>query len=301
MKNEIIIILSLLLMPMICVTPVKADKPAPEFPVLKGKYLGQKAPGNIPQKFAPGIVSTEAFEFAGTFSPDLKVFCFTRRTTGTAKNRLMLMQETGNGWTQPVSAPFAQDLFEFEPCFAPAVKTNELYFSSERKKPEGSKGSGTIWKVKQTAKGWEPPVYLHEPINDGFAMYVSITNSGTIYYTGQGGLFRSVYTDGKYGKGELLKIEGKGVEHMAHPFITPDEGLLLFDAKSAGVKKNKIYVTFRQKDGSWSEAKALSDRVNLTGDEICSSISPDGKFLFFKRGGDIYWVDAKIVYDLEKK
>jgi len=29
-----------------------------EFPILKGRYLGQKPPGMTPEVFAPGIVST---------------------------------------------------------------------------------------------------------------------------------------------------------------------------------------------------------------------------------------------------
>jgi len=29
------------------------------FPILKGPYLGQKAPGMTPEIFAPGVISTE--------------------------------------------------------------------------------------------------------------------------------------------------------------------------------------------------------------------------------------------------
>ena len=44
-----------------------------EFPVLKGKYLGQKPPGLKPEVFAPGIISGK-YSFHGflTFSPDGK-------------------------------------------------------------------------------------------------------------------------------------------------------------------------------------------------------------------------------------
>jgi hypothetical protein len=30
-------------------------------------------------------------------------------------------------------------------------------------------------------------------------------------------------------------------------------------------------------------------------------LSPDGKYLFFSAGGDIYWVSAKIIEDLRPK
>jgi hypothetical protein len=47
-----------------------------ESPVLKGPYLGQKPPGRTPEVFAPGIVSTGAHEFAGSFTPDGKYLFF---------------------------------------------------------------------------------------------------------------------------------------------------------------------------------------------------------------------------------
>ena len=50
-----------------------------EFPVLEGPYLGQKPPGQIPEAFAPGIVTTEHYEYSGVFTPDLKEFYFIRQ------------------------------------------------------------------------------------------------------------------------------------------------------------------------------------------------------------------------------
>ena len=31
-----------------------------------------------------------------------------------------------------------------------------------------------------------------------------------------------------------------------------------------------------------------------------ASLSPDGRFLFFSRSGDIYWVSTKIIDDIKK-
>ena len=60
-----------------------------DHPVLQGPYLGQKPPGMTPKIFAPGIVSTAEFEFAGTFSPDGKEYFFTRRPDyGGSENRI---------------------------------------------------------------------------------------------------------------------------------------------------------------------------------------------------------------------
>ena len=46
---------------------------------IENQYLGQKPPGSTPVLFAPSIISTEAFEFAISFSNDGKDIFFTRR------------------------------------------------------------------------------------------------------------------------------------------------------------------------------------------------------------------------------
>lgn len=39
-----------------------ATKYKPDFPLLKGKYLGQKPPAMTPEIFAPGIISTGGWD-----------------------------------------------------------------------------------------------------------------------------------------------------------------------------------------------------------------------------------------------
>lgn len=52
-----------------------------DFPKLTSPYVGQKPTGITPEIFAPGIVSTDAWELHGTFSPDGEEFFFTRRAS----------------------------------------------------------------------------------------------------------------------------------------------------------------------------------------------------------------------------
>ena len=51
-----------------------------KFPLLKGDYLGQPLPGDIPVVFAPGIISVDSTIEHGSpsFSPDGKYLFFTR-------------------------------------------------------------------------------------------------------------------------------------------------------------------------------------------------------------------------------
>src|ERR687892_603831 len=45
-------------------------------------YVGQPVPGLTPERFAPGLVSTEAIELNGVFSPAQREFYFTRVVNG---------------------------------------------------------------------------------------------------------------------------------------------------------------------------------------------------------------------------
>ena len=42
----------------------------------------------------------------------------------------------------------------------------------------------------------------------------------------------------------------------------------------------------------------LDDSVNATVTENITYVSPDGKYLFFHRTNDIYWVDAEVIHRL---
>ncbi len=254
-----------------------------------------------PEIFAPGIISTEQFEFAGTFSADGKEYYFTRRTDekGSA-NRIYYSQLTANGWTKPALASFAKDIFEFEPHINPTG--TKLYFGSERTKPSGFTGMGEIWVTEKTNTGWTEPTFLGSPVNDGYSMYVSSTNNNTIYFTwfhkGQRGIFKSEYKDGKFQTPQKLSEEINYLQ-AAHPFIATDESYLIFDSNS------ELYISFRTESGAWTKAIKFGNEINKTKTEICASVSPDGKYLYFNRtvngNGDIYRVNAIIIDKLKQK
>ena len=81
----------------------------------------------------------------------------------------------------------------------------------------------------------------------------------------------------------------------AHPFVSPDESVLLFDHYVGPSGTNgDLYVSFRRVDGSWSPAQAVEE-INTDVTEMAASLSPDGSILFFARGLRIHWVDASIL------
>ena len=273
---------------------------------LDGPYLGQRPPGNTPEIFAPGIVSTkEGFEYAISFHPSGKEILISRRVPEDVydNNRIMSMKLEEGGWSQPAIATFAGDFKGGEPLFSPDGK--QIIFQSVRPNPKTGKSEFDAWIVDYNNQldGLRP---LPEPFsNPKFLMYISSTQEGKIYFTSEGGIWSAEKTDSGFKEATRL---GGGVNYPTegmHPFIAPDESYLIFDTKrNAGIGKSDLYISFKEKDGSWSRAINLGDRINSSADEICALVSPDGKYLFFHSyrngNGDIYWVDTSFINELKE-
>jgi hypothetical protein len=271
-----------------------------------GPYFGQAPPGLAPVALAPGFVSTAATELAGTFSPDGTEFFFTRRPDARGSdNRLLYTRQVGGKWTVPAPAPFAGDFMEMESQFTPDGE--RLLFDSQRPRPDGETRRGTIWFSQRTATGWSEARYLQAPLNDTFAMYVSATRAGTLYFTGmagrKAGICRCRVEASGYREVEFLDLVEPPL-HAAHPFVAADESYLVFDAQEAVPgSKPDLFVSFRNPDGSWPKGTRLPASVNTTDGELCPGVTPAGRHLMFTRfgesGGDIYWVDFEIVRNLK--
>ena len=52
------------------------------FPVLKGPYLGQKPPVDVPELFSPGIITTSSDEAYPSFTRDGRAFHYKCRDKG---------------------------------------------------------------------------------------------------------------------------------------------------------------------------------------------------------------------------
>ena len=62
-------------------------------------YMGQPVPGMTPALFTPGIVSTDAIELNGVFTPDMREFFFARGRGG--EPTIFHSRLTDNGWSAP--------------------------------------------------------------------------------------------------------------------------------------------------------------------------------------------------------
>jgi hypothetical protein len=258
-----------------------------QFPIFKGPYFGQTPPGMVPQRFASGFLSTAGYDITPTFSPALDEVFFGRRPTEEGSdNKLYYSRMVKGRWQRPALASFSSTGGEYEAQFS--VDGNLLYFNRGRK----------MYFSRRTDTGWSEACAIDPPADEG--MCIAAARNGTLYFTGGKsratfGIQRSRCVDGRYQAPELV------IPMAAHPWVAPDESYLVFDkyAFTGGVQTSKLFVSFRQKDGSWSDPVEFGKDINATGTELIAKVSPDGKFLFFQRkvdsNTDIYWVDAKAI------
>lgn len=78
--------------------------------------------------------------------------------------------------------------------------------------------------------------------------------------------------------------------------IAADESFILFDStRPDGLGWADLYVSFRGADGTWGMAIHMGNHLSNETNNICPSLSHDGKVLFFTSQNDIYWVSAEVI------
>lgn len=273
------------------------------FPILKGPYMGQKPPGMMAEPFAPGIISKEGWELEGVFAPGMKEFYFTLNS---------------NEYTTPETDKFRPTVIGFR-------QEKNLWKKYTEFKRRGEVTISPDGKRMHMAKGYK------DRIGDGWSERKSL---GTLFDRKDFGIMRlsasakSTYVFDDY-KGKVIRIsqfkdgERQAPKKMgpvvnsgkmtAHPFIAPDESYLIWDSeREGGYGDSDLYISFRQKDGSWGPAINMGDGVNSDKWDAYASVTPDGKYILFNRriddgsnddkmNVDVYWVDAQIIETLRPK
>ncbi len=311
-----------------------AEIPEAAFPVLTGEYLGQTPPGLEPEVFAPGIVSTGAYDRDVAMMPDGKEIYWGVALGRYKVTAIMVSKLVDGQWTKPEVAPFSADpeIGNFEPCIAPSG--DKLYLISDRPLPEGDdKGKQDVWVLDRLGDGWGEPYNLGPPVNSEAAEYFpSVTRDHTIYFTRQEPdrrhmIYRSRLVDGTYAEAEKLPPEVNSGPQQYNAFVAADESYLIIPTvgREDSLGATDYYVSFRNPDDTWTPAVHMGEKVNTPADsEYSASVSPDGKYLFCMAArpaevpgktltwewmlkmqdqpqngnADIFWVDASFITEL---
>lgn len=257
-------------------------------------YLGQKPPGKIPQAFAPGLVTTQGYEYGGVFAPGLDEFYFISSNEASNQQEVIVFRKEADVWQRSVfSRRMGQHLF------APDGKTMHL---------------GKKYLERTEAGDWSELKRLGSPFKDMPIMRLSSSSDQTLYFDEfkpdlTGSIRYSRKVNGVYEEPRLLS-ETINSGQSFHPFIAPDESYIIFDSKrDSGYGDSDLYISYRHQDGSWGEAINLGDKINTDAWEAAASVTPDGKYLFFNRNMgsknyenvDIFWVDAAFIEDLRPR
>ena len=259
-----------------------------EFPVLIGPYMGQKPPGKVAEPFAPGIISKDGWELEGVFAPGMKEFYF---TTNRKSATVIGYRQQNNVWKKYIEFP----------------RTGEIVFSPDGKRMHMAKGY-----KDRIGNGWSERKSLGPMFDrkDWGIMRLSASAKGTYVFDDYKNEVIRI-SRLKDTKRQAPKNIGPVVntgQWTAHPFIAPDESYLIWDSeREGGYVYTDLYISYRQKEGSWGAAINMGDKVNSDKAEFYASVTPDGKFILFNRGIDdkgnidIYWVDAQIIETLRPK
>jgi len=244
-------------------------------------YLNNTPPKKEPVIFAKEIVSTSADEI-----------CFEISSTGKEimidRSGIILMSTQVDGeWTDLSIAPFSGKTVDGECCFSPDGR--KIYFAS-RRPLQGATGTLNTWVSEKSGEEWGPPYPIKEPLWDNNTHAVSVSESGNVFMSGVE-VYRLI--DGTY----LPKVRLSDNIEGTHPFISPDEKFIIICARGEGRWDKDLYISFNN-DGSWSDPQPLNDRINTRSKESNPFVTPDGKYLFFQRANNIYWVEFSSILDI---
>jgi Tol biopolymer transport system component len=273
------------------------------FPVLKGKYLGQNEPGHTPEIFAPNIVSTGMTEINACFSPDFSEFFYTI-ILPSRKYVIISMSYENDKWSEPEVANFSGKYSDADPFITKDGKW--LYFVSKR--PEDSAGSEKsdwdIWRIEKINGDWLNPERLENGINsESDDIYPTLSDNGTLYFSsGRDGknnrdIFYSEVTGEKFNSPIKLNDTING-HWEGDLFISPKEDYLIF--RSYGrAEGGGLFITFN-KNNHWSIPIKMGEEINMTGNELCPIVSPDGKYFFFSSANTIKRTDTTEILTYQK-
>ena len=269
------------------------------------KYLGQQLPGATPTIFAAGVISMpNQTEFGSVFSKDGSVFYYAVEPGGKAEIRAMKF--INNKWTGPEKIVVHEKYSYNDPFLSPDER--RLYFISNMPlNGTGDVKDYDIWYVEKIDNKWSKPINAGEKINSaGNEYYMSFTKNGTMYFSSNVNatdekkdnydIYAAKSVNGEFQTPLKLSDAINTPYYEADVFVNPEETYLIFSAnKPGGHGRGDLHIAFKKEDGTWQDPKNLGKEINGNFSEYCPFVTADGKYFFYTKENDIYWVDAKIL------
>lgn len=279
-----------------------------QWPSLKGPFLGKKTPGEIPQIFDSGKLTGDLRLFNLSFSPDGSELFFSYYK-GTEKKpepgyEIRHMQRVHNIWQPPETAFFSGTFSDCDITFSPDGQ--RCFFASALRNHPVTGDDMDIYYIEKTVDGWSQPVYAGPEVNSKYGeVHACLSRKGNLFFRsnrpggyGHDDLYKAEYIDGRFVNVQNLgpRVNTKHMETDC--FVAQDESFILFNTRRPeDDNKVQIYVSFQVKKNQWTTGQPLG--INSRDGTSGSTLSPDGKYLFYKsRIGNhraVYWVSTSVI------
>jgi predicted alpha/beta superfamily hydrolase/Tol biopolymer transport system component len=253
-------------------------------------YIDQAPPEQTPRVFS---LQTHDGYFASdriAVSADGKELYYTEVTSTWSDYNIRYYKYADQKWNGP---------FDLFPGFlGPALSVDGKTMSFEK-----YNDSRTCWHSKRIDAGWSTPTLCTEPPDPKDKHYLQDTASGRIYASSRGALNgigqmdistlgKTDATGGWHSLGRPLNSPGNEGDF----YVARDEAFIVFGSPHrGGFGGGDLFISFRERDGSWSDPKNLGATINTPGYEFGPYVTDDKRYLFFSRSSDftrvdVYWV-----------
>ncbi|MDY7393995.1 hypothetical protein UMM65_01970 [Aureibaculum sp. 2210JD6-5] len=268
-------------------------------------YIDQNKPSATAKVFAPNFISKEGeSEFGSVFSKDGTEFYYAVDTDGRAEIRYTKLEN--KKWSTPVTIISHEKYGYNDPFLSP--DENELfYISNMPRNALDTINDIDIWYSKKIDNQWSEPINVGNLINsDKNEYYISFASNGTMYFASNVNaaenrshnfdIYSATRTEGIFNRPVKLSETINTKRYEADVFVAPDESYLIFSsARREGLGNGDLYISFKNKNGEWNQAKNMGTIVNTESHELCPFVTYDGKYLFYTSKQDIYWISTEIL------
>lgn len=200
---------------------------------------------------------------------------------------------------------------EQAPVISPDGKTLYFTIGNHDQNVGGKKDPGDIWISLWVGGQWSAPVHAGPVLNSrGYNAVAGLSADGSQlflhgHYDPTGATARTQgiavarNTGGGWSQPENIQIpyfQNKSTQ--VGGYVSPDKGIFVFSADTYGTRGvEDIYVSFNE-DGRWTEPRNVGSGINTQFQELCPSLSADGRTLYFSSNGrrgngsfDVYYAE----------